>query len=61
MSLRGERLDHGSMIATVDTEHYGYRRFTRKGSGLAIEGNLPLSHSTESIFFNNAHPSASVR
>jgi hypothetical protein len=33
------------MTVTVDTEHYDYRRFTRKG---------------KSIFFN-AHPSASVR
>jgi hypothetical protein len=45
MSPQGERLDQSSMILTVDTEHYGYRRVTRKGSGLAIEGDLPLSQS----------------
>jgi hypothetical protein len=33
------------MIVAVDTAHYGYRRFTRKDSGLAIEGHMPLSHS----------------
>jgi hypothetical protein len=43
--LQGERLDHGSMIVTVDTKHYDYRRFTCKGSGLAIEEHAPLSHS----------------
>jgi hypothetical protein len=43
MSLQDERLDHGSMIMTEVTEHYVYRRFTRKNSGLAIEGHVPLS------------------
>lgn len=42
MGLRGERVDHCSVILTVDTESYDYRRFVRNG---------------KSIFFN-ARPSA---
>ena len=45
MSLQDERLDHDSMIMTEDTERYIYRLFTRKISGLASEGHVPLSHS----------------